>query len=190
MDTGSKDKHHFKVHCPVTKIEHSLLAGTRNIDDHGDSDRKLIIHLYAEGINSKDSHTGPRLLSYSEIMVKDLIAGALETAVGTDEAEVEERVLSKKTRKKAIKLCLRQVEDLTSKKYRQACKEKQKLKDTWQNTSKIRLASILMKNRISTALSGDLFLGKEDDYDSMEDELNDAVKRLLMIEIGMSNARR
>ena len=31
--------------------------------------------------------------------------------------------------------------------------------------------------KVSTALSGDLFLGKEDDYDSMEDELHDVVKR-------------
>lgn len=175
MDTGRPGKHRFKVFCPVTKIEHTLLAGTRNIDDHGGDNRKVLIHLYAEGLNSKDSQTGPRLLSYTEITVKDLIAQALNTAVGTEEAEVEDRVLSKTTRK--IKLAFRQVENFTSKKYREKQEAREEYRQELRNSSRIRAVSVVMKRHVSTALSGDLFHGKDDDYDSMEDELNEVVKR-------------
>ena len=178
MDTGSgKGKHKFKVFCPVTKIEHILLAGSRDIDNHGDKNKRLLIHLYAEGLNTKDSRTGPRLLSYAEIPVSDLISVALETAVGNDEGDVEERMLSKRTRSKAIKLNFRQVENLASKKFNEAKEEKIAEKNAMRDSGHIQRMSMQV-TKLTNALGGDN-IGIREDYDSMEEELQMVSKRPL-----------
>ena len=171
-DTGNKK---YKIFCPVAKIEHTKLVGDRRLDlpiDHEGMARNLVIHLYAEGLNTKDGKTGPRLLSFTSIPVHELIEDAKSTAVGEDEVDVEARILSHKAKRHAVKLTFHQVENLQSAKYQQDQLDKKRESEG----ETLRISYIVRKPWLChrQGLGG---VDEDEDYDSLEEDMKALVKK-------------